>query len=206
MQTTGSLLLPLECALLFIGIPLALRREWIRVPWIFPLMIVAALATLWLRRRGYDFRKGADGREWRRVTLRFIVATLLLVALAAALRPHDLFLFPVTHTRAWLLLLAIYPFVSALPQEIIYRAFFIDRYERLFGRLTPAASAVVFSFLHILYGNRAAVAITLAGGLFFADTYTRTRSLRLVWLEHAAYGAVVFTVGFAESFYSPAFA
>lgn len=199
-------MLALECALLFLGIPLVLQREWIRVPWIFPLMIVAALATLWLRRRGYAFRSGAERREWRRVAIRFVVATLLLIALAWQLRPGQLFLFPATHTRAWLLLIAIYPFISALPQEVIYRAFFIDRYERLFGRLTPVASAVAFAFLHILYGNKVAVAITLVGGLLFADTYTRTRSLRLVWLEHAACGIVVFSVGFAESFYSAAFA
>lgn len=43
-------MLVLESALLFLGIPLVLQREWIRVPWIFPLMIVAVFATLWLRR------------------------------------------------------------------------------------------------------------------------------------------------------------
>ena len=107
--------------------------------------------------------------------------------------------------QAWVLLVVSYPFISALPQEIIYRAFFIDRYARLFGRATPIASALAFSFLHIIYGNAIAVVLTLAGGLLFAETYQRTRSITLVWLEHAAYGIAVFTFGYASFFFSDSF-
>jgi hypothetical protein len=43
--------------------------------------------------------------------------------------------------------------------------------------------------------------LTLIGGWFFAETYARTRSMRLVWLEHALYGCLVFTIGLGDYFY-----
>lgn len=86
------------------------------------------------------------------------------------------------------------------------RAFFFERCEALFGRATILMSAVAFAFLHLLYENVVAVVLTLAGGLLFSITYARSRSLRLVWLEHSLYGILVLTIGLGEFFHSPRFA
>ena len=39
------------------------------------------------------------------------------------------------------------------------------------------------------------------GGLFFADTYAKTRSLAAVYFEHALYGCYLFTIGLGFYFY-----
>ena len=47
-----------------------------------------------------------------------------------------------------------------------------------------------------------AVTISFIGGLIFAYRYTRTRSFLAVWLEHALYGDLIFTVGLGRFFFT----
>ena len=55
--------------------------------------------------------------------------------------------------------------------------------------------------MHFIFRNPWALAFTLIGGLFFSQTYARTRSLRLVCFEHALYGNFMFTIGIGEFFH-----
>src|SRR5262249_50360457 len=104
----------------------------------------------------------------------------------------------------WLTVLLLYPVCSVLPQEVLYRRFLFARWRALGGSDAWAlgASAAAFAGLHAIYGNVCAVTLTLVGGWFFADTYRRTGSLGLVCLEHALYGALIFTMGLG-SYFSP---
>jgi hypothetical protein len=84
----------------------------------------------------------------------------------------------------------------------LYRAFFARRYHSLFPRIEASllASALVFAWLHLIFRNHYAVILTLVGGWFFAQTYARTHSLRLVCFEHALYGNLIFTIGLGNYF------
>ena len=92
------------------------------------------------------------------------------------------------------------------PQEALYRRFLLLRYQRLFGSGAGSVltSAAAFGFAHIVYGNALAVGLSAAGGLLFAASYRRHRSLALVCLEHALYGCLVFTIGLGRFFYTGA--
>ena len=92
---------------------------------------------------------------------------------------------------------------SVLPQEVLYRVFFFERYRPLFGRGAGlvAASALVFGFGHIIFHNWLAVPLTLLGGWLFARSYRRTSSLLLIFIEHTLYGCAIFTIGYGEFFY-----
>jgi membrane protease YdiL (CAAX protease family) len=63
------------------------------------------------------------------------------------------------------------------------------------------ASAAAFAFLHIVFRNTLAVALTFAGGLLFAFRYAETDSLLTSSVEHALYGCWLFTVGLGQYFY-----
>jgi membrane protease YdiL (CAAX protease family) len=63
------------------------------------------------------------------------------------------------------------------------------------------ASAVAFSFAHIVFRNPIAVGFTLIGGLLFAWRYYVSGSLFTSSFEHALYGCWMFTVGLGEFFY-----
>ncbi len=102
-----------------------------------------------------------------------------------------------------MMVMCLYPLLSVVPQEIIFRPFFFRRFEPLFPRpwLMLAASAITFGFAHVLFQNWVAVLMCMAGGLIFAITYQRTRSLAVVWFEHALYGCFIFTIGLGTYFY-----
>jgi membrane protease YdiL (CAAX protease family) len=63
------------------------------------------------------------------------------------------------------------------------------------------ASALLFGTAHIFLGNFVAPVMSFFGGILFASTYARTRSLALVAIEHALYGDMIFTVGLGQYFY-----
>lgn len=100
----------------------------------------------------------------------------------------------------WLGVTIFYSISSVYPQEFLYRSFFFSRYGLLFKKpyLLIAVNALVFSFAHIGFKNILVLALTLIGGLIFAITYSKTRSLLVTSIEHALYGSWLFTVGMGE--------
>lgn len=100
-------------------------------------------------------------------------------------------------------LLVLYPILSALPQELIFCSFFFKRYEAFFGNSTKMviASAIIFAYAHCLFINPVAPTLSLVGGLIFASTYLKTKSLALVTIEHGLYGNFLFLVGLGYYFY-----
>lgn len=201
----------LEFALVFLGLPLLTgwQSETLR-RWIIPQILLLGLICLvvLLRDPAFD-RRALRGfpRLWQpcllRIGLLFLVGGAAVFGWAAWSREVDLFSFPRQRPGLWLLVLMLYPLVSALAQELIFRVFIFHRYRLLFptpGRMI-AASAVAFSLAHFILGNWQAPALTLFGGLLFAWTYARARSLPLVALEHGLWGDWLFTLGLGRYFY-----
>ncbi len=195
-----------------------------------PTLLVFTLACLlWLifdkrfaNRQLWNFRAGV--RELPRILTIFIPgATLVslvlwllqpgsaIVAEAAAyglilptLDPNATWLrLPLERTSLWLFIMVAYPVFSVWPQEVVYRAFFHHRYRSILPGVLPRIliSALVFGFMHVVFLNWLAPAMTLAGGLLFAWTYERSRSLLAVSIEHALWGQLVFTIGIGWYFY-----
>lgn len=203
-------LLWMEWSLLFVIAPVAIGFGLRQTPWLVLLVGVALAAGLWLSQQGGFHRKhfwhgedpGHERKHLKQVLLRFTSCALVLISFVIAFFPHKLFLFPRTMPVYWGVLLIAYPLLSVYPQELLYRAFFVRRYRHLFPRKEwlLLASAVVFAWMHLIFRNPFAVVLTLVGGLFFTHTYLRTRSLRLVCLEHTLYGNLIFTIGLGEFF------
>jgi membrane protease YdiL (CAAX protease family) len=200
----------IEWILLFVAAPIAIGFGLRQMSWLLLLFGVAVAAGLWLSQRGgfhlKHFWHGEDPaherRQLRQVLLRFTGCALALIGFVLAFFPHKLFLFPRTMPLYWAALLLAYPLLSVYPQELLYRAFFVRRYRHLFPRkeFLLLASTLVFAWMHLIFRNPFAVVLTLVGGLFFTHTYIRTRSLRLVCLEHSLYGNLIFTIGLGEFF------
>jgi membrane protease YdiL (CAAX protease family) len=110
---------------------------------------------------------------------------------------HEPVFIPAHYPLLTLAVFVFYPVLSAYPQELIYRVFLFQRYAPIFPGATSRvlASAVSFSFVHIIYGSPVVMLFTLFGGLLFSLTYFRTRSLIAVCVEHSLYGLVLFTLG-----------
>lgn len=198
----------LEFGLLFIAMPVAFYYEVLPVPKIAALVVVAlsCLFVLW-RDNSYDLKNlfnipGETGVAKGLIWEGGLVA-LVLIIFVLILQPEELFIFPHKQPLTWVMVMILYPFLSALPQEFLYREYFFHRYGRLFKNewLLMLMSALSFSFLHIIYDNLWAIILSFIGGLIFAQTYRSTRSLCWVSLEHAVYGCLVFTIGLGNYFY-----
>lgn len=145
-------------------------------------------------------------RSWRPlapVLLAFAVLAPLVGAAVWLFAPESLFALPRERTGLWVFIMIAYPIFSIFPQEIIFRSFFFHRYASIFT--TPlamiVASGLAFGYAHLLFNHWIAVAMTCIGGLLFAWTYHRTRSLPTVFIEHALWGDFVFTIGLGTYFY-----
>lgn len=198
----------IECLALFVGAPTLLA--FCPGFFVLPAVLTTLPPCLALLLRDRSFDRGQLSRlPIRRAAIGALAARTLvgcaLVALAVAVsRPALLFHLPRTRPGLWLVIVLAYPLVSVFPQEVLFRAFFFHRYCGLFP--TPVArigaSALLFGYAHIALHNLPSIALTAIGGLLFGFTYERTRSIALVSIEHAIYGAWLFTVGFGEYFYT----
>lgn len=141
--------------------------------------------------------------EWRLVAATAVGTFALGVGLAWLLVPERLFGLPRHAPGLWAMIMLLYPVLSALPQEVVFRVLFFERYGALFGsaRLAVLANGVAFGFAHLFYLNPVAIILPMAGGLLFGWAYLRTRSLVVATLLHAVAGQAIFTSGLGVYFY-----
>ncbi|MBX2833989.1 MAG: CPBP family intramembrane metalloprotease [Micavibrio sp.] len=138
------------------------------------------------------------------VLLRFSLASVGMVVFIYFYDPALMFYLPMQRPEFIPYLMVFYPVFSALPQEIIFCSFFFRRYHGFFGegRGMIFASAIVFAYAHVLYINPVAPTLGFLGGMIFAMTYSKTKSLALVTIEHGLYGNMLFLTGLGWYFYS----
>lgn len=194
-----------ELVALYVVIPLLLRWRVVPLPRIAVLALVTAgcLAALW-RDRGFDRRQLALGDvrgSLRPLAARAALAAGAVLALVLLLCPAELLALPRRWPERWVALVVLYPFLSAWPQEVVFRVWFFHRYEGLLGpRAALAVNALLFGFLHVVYPNAVAPLLSIPAGLLLALTWRRARRIGPVWLEHVAYGLVLFTLGLGGYF------
>jgi len=177
--------------------------------WFIPLLWAAGLLCCWYLYTQKISLKALWG--WHavnkasllKIVHRFIPLAIMIAAVMVSFMPESLFSLYRRDAGLWLLVMILYPVLSVVPQEIMYRAFMYARYRTLFEnpRYWAFASAIAFGMAHLFLHNVLAPAMSLIGGLIFASTYTRSRSLALVCIEHALYGNFIFTLGLGQYFY-----
>lgn len=161
-------------------------------------------AYIWLRR--HDKGNFLALPTWPQIKMRLVMMLVLgfvLCVLGYIFMPERFLQLPLERPYLFAAIVFFYPFLSALPQEIVYRGFFMARYAPLFRNDTQLiiASAVAFSLAHLAFGNLVALVLSFLGGLLFAQNYSRTRSVIWVSVEHSFYGLLVFTAGLGWYFY-----
>ncbi len=113
-----------------------------------------------------------------------------------------LFIFPKTNFKLWLIVIFIYPFLSVIPQEIVYRVFFFQRYFPKINSIyfAIALNLIVFSYGHVVFNNLHAILITAIVSPIFAYAYLKKSFLTCVVL-HSLGGQIIFTLGLGKYFY-----
>jgi len=178
--------------------------------WMFPaLFAVTALGVVLLHRtEGFawaELTAGIGRIRWGFVA--GFTALTFAVGLGAmlALRPEALFFLIRVDPALMLAIALLYPILSALPQELVFRPLFFRRY----GPLLPKGprtqilwNAALFAFAHLMYWSVLVAVLTFAGGLAFAAAYRVRGNFPEAVLLHALAGIVVFALGLGVYFYS----
>lgn len=195
----------IEFSIVFMVTPMLFSSGIIGKNMIMPLLWVIFLYTFAaLFRSGKRLFVGEIRRQdLLRIVQRFLIIFPVIVLIALALFPQNLFDFVIKEPVLWGILMVAYPIVSVLVQEVIFRRFFFWRYGRFFSSRGAAvlANASLFAYAHTAFMNPVAVILGFAGGIIFALTYLRSRSLWLVIIEHTLYGDTLFTIGLGSFFY-----
>lgn len=201
--------LVIEFISLYLGFPLAFHTILDSVSPVPFLIIFGLIATVYLiKSPGFPncnfLNLRAFYQDLPRVLGLFLVSAILISAFVWLQCPEYLFYCPRNHTAVWGNILWSYPLLAVYPQEIIYRGFLFKRYGEVFNdkKYLVHASALVFSFGHIIYYNPYSMLLSLAGGYFFAATYRRTKSLFAASFEHALYGCFLYTIGLGRFFFT----
>lgn len=203
----SDLRLKIEFILLFIVAPILMAVSFPpsqMIPALFGFSLVG-LGLLYFT-DGFSWRDLWAG--WGHVTMPVVAVFALCVAAASfgvmlLFAPESMFEILREHPALLLLIFLLYPLVSALPQELLFRVLYYRRYGRILpkrGRL--ALNAAVFSLAHLLYWSWVVALFTMAGGLVFAWAYEEKRSFPLTVVLHAIAGNLLFLFGMGIYFYS----
>jgi CAAX protease family protein len=204
----GRTWLILEFMLLFFGVPILIYLDQ---DFIHPsIMILPVLVFIFfLLRRNSDFKwkelvywpKGSKVLYVNAVIM--LLCALLMLAYMYIFDRENLFNLPRANIWIYLAMCLFYPVFSAYGQEIIYRTFLSKRYARILSGKWHfvMASALTFSFMHIVYYDPVSMILTFIGGLYFARVYQQTGSVLFTAVLHGVFGILIFGVGLGQYFW-----
>lgn len=192
---------------LFVGAPLAIALFWPPRQMFAALFAftVVGVGLLWWT-GNFDWRdlvRGWGRVRWGRSLAFGAVVALTGLAVMRLTQPGFIPNLSPDRLRFLALLWCLYPLLSALPQELIFRPLFFHRYGCLFASAAQArlANAALFSLAHLMYWSWVVLALTFIGGWIFAWVYLR-RGFPAVWVLHGIAGNMLFTVGMGRYFFS----
>ena len=199
-----SRLLISECILLFLVIPIVfILNTSIYFKLVITLLGIIHCIRITIKEKLFAFPELYaihDPKEWKNIALKTIFLIIISTLLMYLLNGEKLFFVVRNKPLLWIVICFFYSVFSVFPQELLYRSFFFKRYTSLFKNPTTLIiiNAVAFSLAHSLFQNIYITILTFIGGLVFAMTYHKTKSILLTSIEHAIYGSWLFTLGIGK--------
>jgi uncharacterized protein len=202
VKNNRSLVL-LELILLFVVLPLLYVCDLIPVHKIIPLLLLFAYCgCILLVDKPINSKRWSIRADWKLILVRFSILGALILMVLYFFSSSPL-IANFQENKKLLFMVLMYPFLSAFPQELIFREFFYYRYKILFQHPTILLSmnVVLFAFAHVYFTNWLVMAFTLIGGVIFSITYLKTKSLLVATIEHTLYGLLILSSGLSGQFY-----
>ena len=211
ISTTGTekARLRLEFFLFFLVAPLIVA---VALPprMMFPALFTVTGVGLVLLFITPGFRLTLLGRGLLRMSSTLILLTAVVTLgvgyiILSVTRPEALWLIVSRNPELMAMIALGYPLVSALPQEVVFRALFFERYAAILPRTLTGQivlNAAVFSWAHIMYWSWIVAALTFAGGILFAWSYRIRGNFPEAVVTHSIAGVMLFLVGMGVYFYS----
>ena len=151
-----------------------------------------------VEKMNFQIQKNINWKNfWPSTFVKFLIIAIITTCFVWFTDKESFFTVVLNKPLLWVAILIFYTFLSVYPQELIYRTFFFQRYNKLFKNefVFILINAALFSLAHIFFKSSLVLILTFIGGILFAYTYKKTKSTLLVSIEHAIYGCWLFTVG-----------
>ncbi|MEM1300016.1 MAG: CPBP family intramembrane glutamic endopeptidase, partial [Pseudomonadota bacterium] len=179
----------IEMILLFVGVPILMTVyfEFLQQQRLLFGLIWLLAAVAWFllsRTPGWEAKqllRGPVFGEWRLILGFWVVTAVTCTAFVVAINPAMYLNFVLERPTLWIFVMIAYPIASALPQEIIYRSLFFERYGQLFpsGMALIIANGALFGLGHLFYDSWITISMTAVGGAIMGWAYLRNRSVLL---------------------------
>ena len=140
--------------------------------------------------------------DWKFVIIFSVIFFFLGFFYVLLVDKNLLFIFPKTNFKLWLIVIFIYPFLSVIPQELVYRVFFFQRYFPNINRFyfPVFLNLVVFAYGHLVFSNMHAIIITAIVSPIFTYAYLK-KSFWTCVILHTLGGQIIFTLGLGKYFF-----
>jgi hypothetical protein len=206
-----------------------MKNVWLRVEFaaifvIAPIMMAVFLPPTWLfpilfgvTAVGFVLLHFTIGFVWRSLSERadevdlilcalFIAATAVTCFVVMWLFQRDM-MFVLVRERPIVLvfIIVLYPVLSALPQELVYRVLYFERYADILPKDIKSnlmLNASLFGLAHLMYWHAIPILMTFFGGLVFAYSYKMKLNFLEAWFLHSVAGIILFVFGMGAYFYS----
>ena len=172
-------------------------------PALFTLTAVGII--LLARTPGFAWRELMRGRvRWGEVAAFALLTAMVAGAVVALTAPGAAFFLVRNNPALLAMILVLYPILSALPQELVFRPLFFRRYAALLpgGAAALWVNAALFAWAHLLFWNWIGAAMTFAGGFVFAHAYRVRGSFAQAVVMHGVAGNILFAFGLGIFFYT----
>jgi membrane protease YdiL (CAAX protease family) len=191
-----------------IGLTILLRFELLNistVPLVFFALFILSIVLL-AKTPSFKWRSLLPSSwwpEWRAVVVFLLISATLMGLTIQLTNPNHFFGFPRRAPEIYLIVMGLYPILSVIPQGIIYRVLFFNRYGELFSdiRITLLMSAIAFCFAHLPFQNLFAVCLTFFGAVVFNWAHHVRGSFWTANLLHIVGGWCIWTIGLNQYFY-----
>lgn len=195
----------IELLIIFLLIPALFMLQILPKNYMFFALWLGSLYALYhIKKSNLNLFKDFKFDEFKDILKRFLILSIFLTIFTFIFSRKSFLFLPKQRIDIWILVMLLYPILSAFFQEIIFRTFFTLRYTNLFKNqnLFIFTNALIFALVHLLYGNLIAVVFSFFGGILFIKTYLKSNSTMLCWIEHSLYGNFIFTIGLGHYFYN----
>ncbi len=139
------------------------------------------------------------------LAIRVMAAGIIFIMWIAWMDPGMFFNFPRQRPVLFAIVSVGYPVLSVTFQEVLFRVYFLRRYQRIFERPMTliVMNGIIFGWAHIFFTSNWALFYSTIGGAVLMYQYYRYRCFAFIWLEHSLYGLMIFTLGGGMYFYYP---
>lgn len=194
-----------ELLVLFVGVPFVLA-VFLPPRALYPVLGAGCVVGIILLHftQGFRWRELLGGVRWLEILGLGVVTFVVASFVCWLILPERLWFILIHAPQVMLGIGILYPIIQVVPQELVYRALFFERYGHLFSSQRQAifVNAVLFSFGHLMYWHPIVWIATFIGSFLFTHAYFRPRGFVQACALHGIAGTAIFASGLGWLFYS----